>query len=74
MHWEATHDDVTTSQLSWQLGFGPRTTGWLARPAGSTEALPGVLETLVSRLNRETSAANASKKSPQPGDFGGQRE
>ncbi|MCY1673659.1 acetylesterase [Pseudarthrobacter sp. SL88] len=43
VHWEVTHDDVTTSQLSWQLGFGPRTTGWLARPAGSTEALPGVL-------------------------------
>ncbi|HEX7201964.1 MAG TPA: acetylesterase, partial [Arthrobacter sp.] len=29
VHWEETHDGVTTSQLSWQLGFGPRTTGWL---------------------------------------------
>jgi hypothetical protein len=26
-HWEETHDGVTTSQLSWQLGFGPRTHG-----------------------------------------------
>ena len=43
VHWERTHDGVTTSQLSWQLGFGPRTTGWLARPAGATGALPGIL-------------------------------
>lgn len=43
VHWETTHDGVTTSQLSWQLGFGPRTTGWLARPAGATGALPGIL-------------------------------
>lgn len=43
VHWEATHDGVTTAQLSWQLGFGPRTTGWLARPAGTTGRLPGVL-------------------------------
>lgn len=43
VHWEDTHDGVTTSQLSWQLGFGPRTTGWLVRPAGSTKPLPGVL-------------------------------
>lgn len=33
VHWEETYDGVTTSQLSWQLGFGPRTTGWLMRPA-----------------------------------------
>lgn len=43
LHWEETHDGVTTSQLSWQLGFGPRTTGWLIRPAGSSGPLPGVL-------------------------------
>ncbi|MBA4103319.1 MAG: acetylesterase, partial [Arthrobacter sp.] len=43
VHWEETHDGVTTSQLSWQLGFGPRTTGWLIRPAGSSGPLPGVL-------------------------------
>ncbi|MBP1134938.1 dienelactone hydrolase [Arthrobacter sp. PvP023] len=43
VHREDTHDGVTTSQLSWQLGFGPRTTGWLVRPAGSTGPLPGVL-------------------------------
>jgi dienelactone hydrolase len=43
VHWEETYDAVTTSQLSWQLGFGPRTTGWLSRPAGSSGPLPGVL-------------------------------
>ena len=42
-HWEETYDGVTTSQLSWQLGFGPRTTGWLIRPAGAAGPLPGVL-------------------------------
>lgn len=43
VQWEEEHDGVTTSQLSWQLGFGPRTTGWLVRPAGSSGQLPGVL-------------------------------
>ena len=43
VHWEHTHDGATTSQLSWQLGFGPRTTGWLVRPAGHSGPLPGVL-------------------------------
>ncbi|MGM9471598.1 acetylxylan esterase [Pseudarthrobacter sp. YS3] len=41
--WTETHDGVTTSQLSWQLGFGPRTTGWLVRPAGVSGPLPGLL-------------------------------
>ena len=43
VRWEETHDGVTTSRLSWQLGFGPATTGWLLRPAGSSGPLPGVL-------------------------------
>ncbi|WP_240721591.1 acetylxylan esterase [Pseudarthrobacter sp. NamE5] len=43
VHWEETYDGVTTSQLSWQLGFGPRSTGWLIRPAGVPGPLPGVL-------------------------------
>ncbi len=43
VHWANTYDGVTTSQLSWQLGFGPRTTGWLVRPAGVSAPLPGVL-------------------------------
>lgn len=43
VQWEQTDDGATTSQLSWQLGFGPRTTGWLVRPAGSQDPLPGVL-------------------------------
>ena len=43
VHWEETYDGVTTSQLSWQLDFGPPTTGWLVRPAESSGPLPGVL-------------------------------
>jgi len=43
VHWQETYDGVTTSQLSWQLGFGPRSTGWLVRPAGVSGPLPGVL-------------------------------
>ena len=43
VHWEESYDGVTTSQLSWQLGFGPRTTGWLVKPAGRSGPLPGVL-------------------------------
>jgi dienelactone hydrolase len=41
--WEETHDGVTTSQLSWQLGYGPRTSAWLIRPADADGPLPGVL-------------------------------
>ncbi|RDV10156.1 acetylesterase [Arthrobacter sp. RT-1] len=43
IQWEETYDGVTTSQLSWQLGFGPATTAWLVRPADSAGPLPGVL-------------------------------
>jgi dienelactone hydrolase len=43
VHWQESYDGVTTTQLSWQLGFGPRTTGWLMRPAGVPGPLPGVL-------------------------------
>nr|WP_240720879.1 acetylxylan esterase [Pseudarthrobacter sp. NamE2] len=43
VHGEETHHGVTTSQLSWQLGFGPRSTGWLLRPADASGRLPGVL-------------------------------
>lgn len=43
VHWEETHDGVTTSQLTWQLGFGPRSSGWLVRPEGSNGPLPGIL-------------------------------
>ncbi|MDT0193963.1 acetylxylan esterase [Arthrobacter sp. AB6] len=43
VHGEETHDGVTTSQLGWQLGFGPRSTGWLIRPAGASGPVPGIL-------------------------------
>jgi dienelactone hydrolase len=41
--WEEECDGVITSQLSWQLGFGPSTRAWYVRPAGVREPLPGVL-------------------------------
>jgi dienelactone hydrolase len=40
---ETEHDGVITSRLSWQLGFGPRTSAWFVRPAGSIGLLPGIL-------------------------------
>lgn len=43
VHSETAHDDVITSRLSWQLGFGPRTSAWLVRPADATGPLPGLL-------------------------------
>ncbi|MDI2036690.1 dienelactone hydrolase family protein [Paenarthrobacter nitroguajacolicus] len=43
VHWEKKHDGVITSFLSWQLGFGPRTSAWFVRPAGATGPLPALL-------------------------------
>ncbi|WP_051483159.1 acetylxylan esterase [Arthrobacter sp. 31Y] len=40
---ESEHDGVITSHLQWQLGFGPATSAWFARPAGATAPLPGLL-------------------------------
>ena len=34
---------VRTQEVSWQLGYGPRTKGYYLRPAGEYEALPAVL-------------------------------
>ncbi|GAA2100165.1 hypothetical protein GCM10009841_14620 [Microlunatus panaciterrae] len=39
--WE--HGGLTTTRLSWSVGFGPRTVGYLIRPTGAASALPGVL-------------------------------
>lgn len=41
--WEKADDGVTTSQLTWQLGFGPPTMAWLVRPTDAAGPLPGVL-------------------------------
>jgi dienelactone hydrolase len=43
VHQEVEHDGVATSLLSWQTGFGPGTSAWLVRPAGSSGPLPGIL-------------------------------
>lgn len=37
------HDGVSGTELSWSVGFGPRTRAWVLRPEGSTETLPGIL-------------------------------
>lgn len=41
--WKMTGDGVTTSQLSWQLGFGPRTRAWLVHPTEGPGPFPGLL-------------------------------
>lgn len=40
---EAIVRDVRTTELSWQLGYGPRTRAHYLRPAGEDGPLPGVL-------------------------------
>ena len=57
VEWEDTHDGVTTSALSWQLGFGPRTQAWLMRPAGAAGPLPGVLALHCHGGNKYTGAS-----------------
>jgi len=42
-HIRWSRDGVDGVELSWETGFGPRSHGWLLRPAGETAALPGVL-------------------------------
>ena len=55
--WEETYDGVTTTALSWQLGFGPRTRAWLSQPAGVTTGLPGVLALHCHGGNKYTGAS-----------------
>lgn len=39
--WE--RDGLVGESVSWSVGYGPRTTAWLFRPAGATAPLPGVV-------------------------------
>ncbi|WP_218712907.1 hypothetical protein [Arthrobacter sp. BF1] len=55
--WEDTHDGVTTSAISWQLGFGPRTQAWRVTPAGATGQLPGILALHCHGGNKYTGAS-----------------
>ena len=36
-------DGIAGEEVSWSVGFGPRTHAWLLRPAAATGPLPGVL-------------------------------
>jgi hypothetical protein len=36
-------DGCVGEQVSWSVGYGPRTEGWLLRPEGNDKPLPGVL-------------------------------
>ncbi|MGW3510077.1 dienelactone hydrolase family protein [Streptomyces sp. NPDC000994] len=36
-------DDLVGEEISWDVGYGPRTRGWVLRPTESTGPLPGVL-------------------------------
>jgi dienelactone hydrolase len=38
-----TRDGVTGEEVSWSVGYGPRTQAWLLRPAGASGPLPGVV-------------------------------
>jgi len=38
-----TADGLTGEELSYSVGFGPRTRAWLLKPADATEPLPGIL-------------------------------
>ncbi|MDA8291520.1 MAG: acetylesterase [Actinomycetota bacterium] len=38
-----TRDGVDGEEVSWSVGFGPRTRAWLLRPAGAEGPLPGAL-------------------------------
>ena len=40
-HWIA--DGVEGEEVSWSVGFGPRTYAWVLKPAGATSRLPGVV-------------------------------
>ena len=39
--WES--DGLTGEELSWSVGYGPRTRAWVLRPAAASNPLPGVL-------------------------------
>jgi dienelactone hydrolase len=36
-------DGLAGEEISWSVGYGPRTRAWLLKPAGATGSLPGVL-------------------------------
>jgi len=38
-----TRDGVAGEEVSWSVGYGPRTVGWVLRPEGHEGPLPGVL-------------------------------
>ncbi len=39
--WEK--DGIAGEEISWSVGYGPRTVAWLLRPAGATGPLPGMV-------------------------------
>ncbi|MBW4093911.1 MAG: acetylesterase [Acidobacteria bacterium] len=67
-NWEETHDGVTTSELHWQLGFGPATRAWLIKPSGSVGLLPGVLALHCHGGNKYTGASRLVEFPPGRSD------
>lgn len=39
--WQA--DGVDGEEISWAVGFGPRTHAWILKPTGASEPLPGII-------------------------------
>jgi hypothetical protein len=37
------HDGLAGEEVSWSVGYGPRTLAWILKPAGARARLPGVI-------------------------------
>ena len=40
-HWEK--DGLLGEEISWSVGYGPRTRAWLLKPVAATRPLPGIV-------------------------------
>jgi hypothetical protein len=45
--WE--RDGIAGEEISWSVGYGPRTHAWLLRPAGASAPLPGGRDQVTER-------------------------
>ncbi len=70
-NWQS--DGVAGEEVSWSVGYGPRTHAWLLRPASETGPLPGVLALhdhgAFKFLGKEKIADGPGGPDPLLGDF-----
>ena len=66
-------DGIAGEEISWSVGYGPRTHAWLLRPASQTGPLPGVLafhdHGVFKFLGKEKIADGPNGPDPLLGDF-----